>query len=167
MSVIGGNAIEHGAAYAGMHSDGELINKVSKLNTGTTNIPFGYGVVTDPSNTANGAILPTSTSAAKNFIGVVMYELNRAYNGTEVFGATAKRDMDVITTGNVWVTAAAAVAKDDPVYLIIGDGTGTNQGKFSNVVGSAATAAVLIPNAKWTTAAASGALAKITLNIGG
>lgn len=168
MPVIGGNAIDHNAAYAGMHADGELINKVSKLNGSASNIAFGLGVVTDPANLANGAVLPTNTSAAKNFIGVVYYELNRAYKEGDVFGAQSKRDMTVMTAGVVWVTALATVAKDDPVYLVIGDGTTTtNVGRFTNAAGSAGTAAVLIPNAKWVSGAAAGSLAKISLNIGG
>ncbi|MDZ4324167.1 MAG: hypothetical protein U1A73_03965, partial [Pseudomonas sp.] len=68
---------------------------------------------------------------------------------------------------SIWVTARVAVAKDDPVYLVVGDGTGTNQGQFSNVIGAAATLAVLIPSAKWVSTAGAGALAKISLKIGG
>lgn len=167
MPVQGGNRIDHFAAYEGMHADGELINKVSKLNTGTTSIPFGYGVVTDAANPDQGALLPTNTSTAAKFIGIAYYELNRAYNGVEAFGAVAKRDFDVVTSGVVWVKALTNVAKDDPVYLVIGDGTGTNQGRFSNAAGTGASAGVLIPNAKWVSAAAAGSLAKISLVIGG
>ena len=115
----------------------------------------------------DGAKLPVAASTAANFIGVVKRELNRAYTATDVFGAVAKRDMTVETMASIWVTARVAVAKDDPVYLVVGDGTGTNQGQFSNVIGAAATLAVLIPGAKWVSTAGAGALAKISLNIGG
>jgi hypothetical protein len=115
----------------------------------------------------DGAKLPTSASTAANFIGVVKRELNRAYATGDVVGAVAKRDMSVETTAPIWVTARVAVTKDDPVYLVVGDGTGTNQGQFSNVVGAAATLAVLIPNAKWVSTAGAGVLAKISLKIGG
>jgi hypothetical protein len=164
MSVSGGNAINHGVAYAGMIADGQLWNGVSKLNKGTVNIPFGYGVVTDGDD---GAKLPVAASTAAQFIGVVARELNRAYTATDVVGAVAKRDMTVETVSNIWVTARVAVVKDDPVYLVVGDGTGTNQGQFSNVIGAAATLAVLLPNAKWVSSAGAGALAKISLRIGG
>ena len=164
MPVIGGNAINHGVAYAGMISSGQVSNGVSKLNKGTVNIPFGYGVVSDGDD---GAKLPVAASTAANFIGVVKRELNRAYTATDVVGAVAKRDMTVETMSEIWVTARVAVSKDDPVYLVVGDGTGTNQGQFSNVVGAAATLAVLIPNAEWTSSAGAGALAKISLKIGG
>lgn len=164
MSVQGGNAINHNAAYAGMPADGQISNDVSKVNKGTVGIPFGYGVVTDGDD---GAKLPVSASTAANFVGVAVRELNRAYTESEVFGAQAKRDFTVRTSGVIWVTASVAVTKDQPVYLIVGDGTGTNQGKFSNVVGAAATLAVLVPDAKWVSSAGAGALAKISLNIGG
>lgn len=164
MPVIGGNAINHGAAYAGMVADGELSNAVSKVNKGTVNIAYGLGVASDGDD---GAKLPTSASTAANFIGVVKRELNRAYAAGDVFGAVAERDMSVETVAPIWVVARVAVTKDDPVYWVVGDGTGTNQGQFSNVVGAAETLAVLIPNAKWVSSAGAGALAKISLKIGG
>jgi hypothetical protein len=164
MAVQGGNAIDHAAAYSGMVSSGQVSNIVSKLNKGTDNIPYGYGVVSDGDN---GGKLPVAASTAANFAGVAVRELNRAYAGGETFGAQAKRDFSVLTSGEIWVTARVAVTKDQPVYLVVSDGTGTNQGEFSNVVGAGATLAVLIPDAKWTSSAGAGALAKISLNIGG
>ncbi|WP_288082868.1 hypothetical protein [Pseudomonas sp.] len=164
MSVQGGNAINHGAAYAGMPADAQTYNHVSKLNAGSATIPFGYGVV---SSGDDGAVLPTDTSTAAKFVGVAVRELNRAYATGDTFGAPVDRDMTVRTAGPIWVTARVAVAKDDPVYLVVGDGTGTNQGQFSNVVGAAATLAVLIPGAKWVSSAGAGQLAKISLVIGG
>lgn len=164
MPVQGGNAIDHGVAYAGMAADGQTSNDVSKLNTGSVNIPFGYGVV---SSGDDGAALPTDASTAADFVGIVKRELNRAYTDSEVFGAQVDRDMTVRTAGVIWAVARVAVDKDDPVYLVVGDGTGTNQGQFSNVIGTTATTAVLIPGAKWVSSADAGALAKISLVIGG
>lgn len=164
MPVIGGNAINHGVAYPGQVADGEVSNGVSKVNKGTANIAYGLGVVTDGDD---GAKLPVAASTAAQFIGVVRRELNRAYASNETFGAVAKRDMTVETMAPIWVTARVAVAKDDPVYLVVGDGTGTNQGQFSNVAGTGPTLAVLIPDAKWVSSAGAGALAKISLKVGG
>ena len=164
MPVQGGNAIDHGFAYAGMAADGQTANDVSKLNTGSANIPYGYGVVSDGDD---GAVLPTNTSTAADFVGIVKRELNRAYTASEVFGAQVDRDMTVRTAGVIYATARVAVAKDDPVYLVVGDGTGSNQGQFSNVAGTGPTAAVLIPGAKWVSSADAAALAKISLVIGG
>lgn len=164
MPVQGGNAINHGVAYAGMVSSGQLTNGVSKLNKGTVNLAFGLGVVSDGDD---GAKLPVAASTAANFIGVIKRELNRAYTATDVVGAVAKYSMTVVTSGEIWVTARVAVVKDDPVYVVVADGTSTNHGQFSNVVGAAGTLAVLVPDAKWASSAGAGALAKITLNIGG
>lgn len=167
MSVQGGNAIQHGQAYEGMPVDAQLYNQVSKLNNTAAAIAYGRGVVSDTVDPEGSAMLPVAASTAPKFIGVVVRELNRAYQDGAFFGAPPDRDMTVRTVGPIYVRPLVAVAVDDPVYLIVGDGTGTNQGKFSNVVGAAATLAVLIPNAKWTTAATAGALAKLSLVVGG
>lgn len=149
----------HGAAYAGMLADQQLYNTVSKLNKSTTvTIPFGRGVVTDGDD---GAKLPVSGSTAAQFVGITMRELTRAYREGDVFGAVPVRDFAVITQGVVWVPAAVTVAKDDPVYMVLADGT------FSNVEGASATLAVLVNDAKWVSSAATGVLAKISLGIGG
>lgn len=160
MSVLGGNSIDHGLAYAGQVSSLQLCNTVSKLNKGTSGIAFGKGVVTDGED---GAKLPTSASTASQFVGVVKYELNRARTSTES-GAVAKYDMTVVTTGEIWVTVLDTVAKDAPVYLRVG-ATGT--GDFSGVVGTDATLGVLVPNAKFTTGGAADSLVKISLGLGG
>ncbi len=160
MTVQGGNAIDHGAKYAGQVADLQLVNSVSKLNKGTVGIAYGKGVVTDGED---GAKLPDSGSTAAQFVGVVKYELNRARTSTES-GATAKYDMTVVTTGVIWVTVQDTVAKDAPVYLRVG-ATGT--GNFSGIVGTGATLGVLIPNAKFLTGGTAGQLVKVSLGIGG
>lgn len=165
MSVVGGNAIEHVAALVGMVADLQLLNTVSKLNESTTvTIPFGHGVVSDGDD---GAALPGLGSVAADFIGIAMRELNRAIQDGDDIGAIPLRDLSVVTHGVVWVTANLAVTKDDPVWFIVSDGNGSNQGEFSNVVGAVATLAVLIPNAKWVSSAGAGDLAKISLGLGG
>ena len=165
MPVVGGNAINHKAAYAGMVADLQLCNTVSKLNKSTTvTIPWAYGVVADGDD---GAKLPSASDTAAKFVGVVRRVLNRAYQDGAVIGAVPIYDFDVVTSGVIWVTARVAVAKDDPVFMVIGDGTGTNQGQFSNVAGTGATAAVQVADAKWVSSATAGQPAKISLNIGG
>lgn len=166
MPVAGGNTINHNALYAGMVTSMQLCNGVSKLNNQGSTIAFGLGVVSDGDE---GMLLPVDTSTAAEFIGVVKYELNRAYQDGETFGARDAYDATVITHGEIAVLPTVDVAKDDPVYLIVGNGTGTDQGKFSNVVGSGATTAVLIEGAKWmtTTTTASAQPGKISLGIGG
>lgn len=165
MSVQTTYTIEHAQAFAGMVFSLEAYNTISKLNKGSEVIPYGLGVVTD---TDNGAKLPVSGSLATQFNGVAMYEINRAQADGDVAGGTVGRDFTVVTHGEIWVTADLQVAKDDPVYLIVSDGSGTKQGLFSNVIGAAATLAVLIPGAKWTSSTTGATqLAKISLGIGG
>lgn len=165
MSVQTTYSVNHNQAIAGMALTLESFNTVSKLNKGASVIPYGLGVVSDGDN---GAKLPVSGSTAAQFNGVAMYELNRAQQDGDVAGGTAGRDMTVITHGEVWVTANLQVAKDEPVYLIVSNGTGTDQGKFSNVIGAGSTLAVLIAGAKWTSSTTgAGELAKISFGIGG
>jgi hypothetical protein len=165
MTVQGGNAIDHNAALEGMIADQQLRNTTSKLNGSGVVIPYGYGVVTDGDD---GAQLPGAGDDLTLFNGIVMRELNRATPDGDTFGAPDGRDMTVMTEGVIWVRANLQVAKDDEVWLIISDGTGTDQGKFSNVVGAAATLAIQIPNAKWVSSTSgAGELAKISLGLGG
>lgn len=162
MSVQGGNAIDHGFAYAGMVADLQLCNGVSKLNKSeTVYIPYGSGVVTDGDD---GAELPGAGSTAAEFNGVVKYELNRARTDQNLTGAIPLYDMTVITHGVVWVTVLDTVAKDAPVYLRVG---ATGNGEFSGVVGSGATLGVLLPNVKFVTGGTAGQLVKISLGLGG
>ena len=160
MAVLGGNAINHGVAYAGQVADLQLLNTVSKLNKGTVGIAYGKGVVTDGED---GAKLPEAASIAAQFTGVVKYELNRARVAGDS-GASANYDMSVVTKGVIWVTVLDTVAKDAPVYLRVG---ATGAGDFSGVVGSDATLGVLIAGAKFLTAGDAGDLVKISLGLGG
>jgi hypothetical protein len=149
-------SLTHGAAYPGMLADQQLSNVVSRLNkSATVTIPFGRGVVSDGDD---GAKLPTGTSTAAQFVGITQRELTRAYREGDVFGAVPNRDFAVITQGVVYVVPVVAVVKDDPVYIVLADGT------FTDVAGAGA---VLIPNAKWVSSAAAGVLAKISLGLGG
>ncbi len=164
MPVVGGNAIDHGFAYAGMVADLQRCNAVSRLNKGAegTSIAFGKGVVTDGED---GAKLPEAASTAAQFNGVVKRELNRAHLDTDTnAGAIGGYDMTVVTHGVIWVTVLDTVAKDAPVYLRVGS-TGT--GDFSGIVGTGVTLGVLIPDAKFLTGGDAGDLVKISLGLGG
>lgn len=161
MSVQTSYSISHGVAYAGMVADAELCNVISKLNKGTTVIPYGLGLVTDGED---GAKIPVPASVAAEFVGVAMYELNRAQADGDVAGITAKRDGSVVTHGVIWVEALVTVAKDDDVFVRVG---ATDPGKFSNVVGAGVTLGVQVPNAKFLTGGDAGDLVKISLGLGG
>jgi hypothetical protein len=148
----------YGEAFEGQKADMEAYNTVSKLNKGTAVIPFGRAVFTDGDD---GMKLPVTGSTAAQFIGVTMRELTRAYTTAQAtggIGAVPAYDSTVLTMGVIWVRPAVAVVKDDPVYVVLADGT------FSNVAG---TTNVLVPNAQFVSTAAAGALAKISLVVGG
>ncbi len=162
MPVIGGNSIDHGVAYAGMVADGQLLNAVSRLNTSDDSIAFGKGVATDTVN-EGGAILPSPTTTAAQFNGVVKRELNRAHEDGDT-GAIAGYDMTVVTEGVVWVTVLDTVAKDAAVYWRVG---ATDAGDFSGIVGTGDTLGVLISNAKFLSAGEAGDLVKVSLGLGG
>lgn len=146
------------AALPGMKADMQDYNTVSKLNKGTAVIPFGRAVFTDGDD---GMKLPVTDSTAAQFIGIVFRELTRAYTTAEAsggIGAIPKYDNTVMTEGVIWVAPAVAVAKDDPVYVLKADG------RLTNVAG---TDNILIENAKFVSSAGAGALAKVSLVIGG
>lgn len=138
----------HAAKYAGQVNQLNPFDTVTRHNGSGDSIPFGLGVVTSGTDSAT---LPDENATALTFVGVVMRELNRAYEDAETFGSKDGQDFTVVTEGRVAVVAGITVAKDDPVYMIIGDGTAQNTllGKFSNVIGATTTTGVLIPNAKF------------------
>lgn len=160
MAVLGGNTIDHGVAYAGQVADLQLCNKISKLNQSGASIAYGKGVVTADEQSAE---LPTVTSTATEFNGVLVYELNRARQDGES-GAPDGYDMTLVTQGVIWVKVLDTVAKDAPVYLRVG---ATGAGDFSGVEGATVTLGVLIPGAKFLTAGDAGDLVKISLGLGG
>lgn len=166
MAVQTTYSVYHGAKYAGAVNSVNPYATASKLNTDAANIPFGYGVVSDGEN---GMILPVDTSTAANFVGIVMRELNRAYADGEVFGAPVGYDGTVVTHGRVAGVAGATVAKDDPVFLVVGDGTTPNAalGKFTNAAGATTLTAVEITGAKFLEAGGDGDAVWISLGIGG
>lgn len=161
MAVQTSYSIDHNAAIKGMVADQQVCNAVSKLNKGASVIPYGVGVVTDGED---GGALPVPASTADEFIGVVMYEINRAQADGAVAGIPENRDGSIVTHGVIWVEALATVAKDDDVFLRVG---ATDTGNFSNVASSGATLGVQIPGAKFLTGGDAGDLVKISLGIGG
>ena len=164
MAVQGGNTINHNVLYAGMVTTLQLVNTISKFNGTGATIAYGLGVVSDGET---GMKLPEASSTESEFIGVVKYELNRAYQDGDVMGATDKFEADVVTRGEIAVMPAVDVSRDDDVYLIVGGGA--KKGMFTNAAGSGATTAVQITGAKWTTTTttASAQPGKISLGIGG
>lgn len=161
MAVQDSYSVYHDKAYAGMIADGQLKNSISKLNADTKTIAYGKGVV---SSGDDGSVLPVPTSTAKNFNGVAIRELNRAYKDGEDFGSPEKMDMSVMTQGVIWVNPLVTVVKDEDVFLRVG---ATDAGDFTNAAGSGGTLSVAIPNAKFLTGGDAGELVKISIGMGG
>lgn len=161
MPVIGGNAIDHGKAYAGMVADGQLKNRVSGLVTGA-NIPFGYAAVRGANE--GEVVAPTAASTSADFVGVAVYELNRAYTEGEVFGAPVDRDATLMTMGVIWVEAATNVAIGESAFMGVG---ATVAGKWANAAGTGDTAAVEISGTKFLSAGQAGELVKLSVVVGG
>lgn len=146
-------------ALPGMRADMEAWNAVSKVNKSTAVIPFGRAVFSDGDD---GMRLAAAGTTSAQFIGVTLRELTRAYTDAEIaagIGAVPNRDAAVFTMGVLWVTAPVAIKKDDPVYVVL------STGQFTNVADGANN--ILIPNAKFVSTAAAGALVKLSLVVGG
>ena len=154
-------SVYHAEKYAGAVNSVNPYGTVSKLNTDTVSIPFGYGVVADGES---GMTLPATDSVATEFVGIAMRELNRAYADSETFGAPVGRDHAVVTFGKVAGVAGATVAYGDAVYMGVGVDV---QGKFTNAAGTGDTLAVAITGAKFLEAGADGEAVWISLSIGG
>lgn len=150
MPVQTSYSVYHDEKYAGMVNKLNPFHAKSRLNGSGDTIPFGYGVIADP-DVDGGAMLPDDTGTALLFQGVAMHELNRAYEDDDTFGAIDGYDFTVVDEGRIAVVVGGAVSADDQAYLVIGDGTASNDllGKFTNAVGSTTSTAVLIPNAKF------------------
>lgn len=154
-------SVYHDEKYAGAVNSVNPYATLSKLNTDTVNIPFGYGVVRDGENGMN---LPAASSVAADFVGIAMRELNRAYQDGEVFGAPVGQDHAVVTHGRVAGVAGATVVGGEAVYLGVGVDVA---GKFTNAAGTGDTLAVAISGAKFLEAGADGDPVWISLGIGG
>jgi hypothetical protein len=161
MTVQTNYALEHSVAYAGMVNTCQPCNLISKLNKTASVIPYGVGVVSDGEDGVKPA---ESGSVAADFVGVAMYEINRAQADGDVAGITVDRDGTIVAHGELWVYATETVVKDEPAFLRVG---ATNTGYFSNAAGTGATLSVAIAGAKFLTGGATGELVKITLGIGG
>ncbi len=162
MPVLGGNAIDHGKAYAGLVADDQLSNTVSGLVTGSANVAYGSAVFRGTN--AGEVTAGSAASTAEQFVGVLKYELNRAYATGQTFGAVVDMDASVVTVGVIWVQVAEAVTAGAPAFAGLG---ATVRGKWAAAEGAAATLAVAIPNAKFLDAAGANGLARVSIVVGG
>ena len=116
-------SVNHRPLHAGQIADDTLFNTVSGLPA--TDIPYGFGVIRDGQNVK----IPASANEVKqSFLGVAMYELNRASTLASDGKIPAGFDATIITEGHICVVISEAVAAGDAVYLTH---TGADAGKFA------------------------------------
>lgn len=159
-------SIDHAPLVAGMIAEGQVNNNASKVNMSAQTVAFGRFVA----RMGDAGFMPlTNTSVVADIVGVVRYELNRAFMPDAFVGAPVDRDATIITMGAVAVETLTTVANGDPVYVIIGNGTGDlqNVGKVSNAAGTGVTTGVLLPDAKFIRGGAAGSIVVISMKVGG
>ena len=157
--------IDHAPLIAGMVAEGQVNNNVSKVNNGAATVPFGRFVARQNDD---GFVPLTSASVLANFIGVVRYEVNRAFVPGAATGAPIERDATIITMGAVAVETITTAANGDPVYVVVGDGTALDDvGKVANVIGAGPTLGVLLPDAKFIRGGAADSTVVISMKVGG
>jgi hypothetical protein len=160
MPVQTSYTLTHAALYSGMLVTEQPFSSFSKLNDSGASIGFGKGVVSDGSG---GIELPSASSVAADFIGVVKRELNRVHVGSDD-GAIDGYDATVIGMGQIAVTLCSDVTERAPVFLRVG---ATSTGDFCAAAGTGATLSVAIPGAVFETAGSEGDIVNILLKVGG
>lgn len=154
MSITKKVDLYHEPSYAGQVLFGQAHNVVSMLNKTAETILAGTAVQADGAD----AVKPLAEGGKP--LGIVVREV--VHEGS--LGIPTKRTGSVLTTGVIWVEVGETVAKGDAVFA----GVGANvKGKFTKAAGSAATAAIAVPNAQFLDAATAGKLARVSIVIGG
>lgn len=122
MAVLQNNFGEDIATgYAGMEADGELSNIITRSLESAT---CGFGKAVFRGTNDRGAV---TTPAAGKLLGFTIANIGlpvTADRAAETF--IAKDNLRIKNRGKIWVTAGAAVADGDPVYL-------TSAGVITNV----------------------------------
>lgn len=144
-------SVEHKPLHVGQLANLKLFNSVSGL-VGTEAITFGKGVVRD----GDKIKLAANASEAQKFLGVVMYELNRAVESTGDGKVAANSDATIITIGDIAVRTETSTNVGDAVYLVYGS---SGRGNFSN----SATSAQILDSWEWKTSTSAGAIGVIGL----
>ncbi len=160
MAITQSPRLYHDAGYPGqIASPLAISNRISALNNADETIPFGAPVVRDGARGMK-AFSATDTEV----LGVLVREYSFDTQAGEEFGVAPERTGTVLTLGEIYVTAGVAVEAGDPVYV----GTGADVlGQFVKAAGSEGTAAIELEGAVWRTDAEKGAVAVISLKIGG
>lgn len=154
MAITQSPRLYHDAGYPGLiASPMAITHRVSGLNNSDATIPFGAPVVRDGERGIK-AFAADSTEV----LGVLVREYTFDTEPADVFGVAPQRTGTVITLGEIYVTAGEAVSAGDPVYVSTDSDT---LGAFLKA------GTVKLDGAVWRTDAEKGAVAVISLKIGG
>lgn len=137
-------------AVAGMIADMSPQTIVSRFVEGSAGLAFGAVAV---QGTADNQVTKAAAGAA--FVGIAVLDPTRitATPPASVDQYQEGHMASILLQGTIWVTAGAAVKAGDAAYFVPATGVITN----------VATGNTAIPNARFDTSAASGALAKLRL----
>ncbi len=154
MAITQSPRLYHDAGYPGqIASPLAISNRVTAINNSDALIPFGAPVVRDG---ARGC--KAFSADATEVLGVLVREYSFDTLPGEEFGVAPQRTGTVLTLGEIYVTAGEAVSAGDPVYVSTDSDT---LGAFLKA------GTVKLEGAVWRTDAEKGAVAVISLKIGG
>jgi hypothetical protein len=134
----------HAVAYEGQVAD---IGPNTIISRTVANAAMGFGKVAVQGTAAQSVRAPTT--GVTNFVGITVRD-----QGTDPALPNQMRvgdTVNVLTYGAIWVLAGEAVAEGDPVYFV----------PTTGVLNKTASSNILVAGARWDTAAASGALARL------
>lgn len=151
-------------AYEGQIATFETSNIVSRVNVGTTVIPFGSIVVTDGTEKGiKAAKDEASIDDTSKVLGVLVRTQDDITQGNTA-GLLPNRVGSIMTMGTIWVRPTEAVTYGKEAFI----GKGTNvKGQFRAQASSAGDEAIELKDVKYRTSADANKLAMISIKIGG
>lgn len=144
---------EHAAAFAGMVATQYPFSIATGVVEDAAGIGFGKPVVV---GAADGGITVPNAAGENLYLGITCRNPAAPLTAT-AFTADVNPDgsnAPYLTRGEIWVTVGTNVVPGDPVYIRETDAV---------FLKAAATNVTALPNAKYMTTAASGALAKVRI----
>lgn len=137
----------------------------SKANASGGVLAYGRAVV--QGTAPDDVVLPAADKTG--FVGIAMrtYMYENAQTADGAYGYADKKQIDVVTQGEIWVETEVAVAPGDAVFFRIASGTATVVGKFLKTADPISTVdkAVAIPRARWITSTTGAGLARLQINL--
>ncbi len=159
------NLAQSAPSQPGMVSDSDSSARVRAFrNDNASPVPFGLGVCKSSNTDDRGLDLANTTT---QFLGVLTWQQNKQNNDADGLAALAMGS--VLEEGEVLVTVVNDVTPNSPVRIYIDDYSGTVTGAVAGAFGTTAHSAhtCVLLNAKFTSRASAGGVAKLRLNTPG